>query len=645
MKHINKKHIVFLQLPIPFATNVEVSANIPLGSAAIILHSRAVGNKTPLHLISQDVASRYGCRALIDHIVSLEPSHLCLTVTVWNVERSLHIAQKVKEQIPHLKVWLGGPEVGEGSVIYQHEGLFEYAVEGEGEEAFQSLLKGDSTSSRTLQNLSSIHCPYISGLVQLESDKVMFAEWGRGCKYRCSFCHYHQGRPGGQIVKANAQVAQCLKWAKENSVKEIYLLDPSFEQRKDLEDFLIFLKGNNNNPTIPLMVELRAESITPKLADMLFAAGVRRVETGLQTLNKSALHKTGRSLEIDKFLAGTQSLTKVGIEVKTDVMLGLPGDDEEGFLRTLHFLKENHLDEKIQLFHTQVLPGTLLRKNSQKLGISYSPFPPYHILETPTWSQEALANATRLAEDTLETSFGLEEEPLMPSIDWQKTECFHLPYPQMNILWSMGFDLTKQSALTKFKREKHDNLGSVFTLVLKIGKDHGLINETKAAVRRLLAENPFSTIFIVLQCAPNIPLDIFDEIEELLQYSPLSQYSKDFYQSMASCENTQRRLFALLDANKRERCSPYWLDDLRSTVEVIWYCQGKDIDDLLALALQPKEMDYLFLDNTKLASDLTSLLFRKLSQQVPSCEQLLFPGLSTHWSFRNFLAEKEDWHW
>ena len=492
------KPIVFLQLPIPYATNVEVSGNIPLGSASIILHSRVLGNSAPLHLIPQTVASRYGCRALIDHIVDLSPSHLCLTITVWNVERSLYIAQRVKSILPNLKVWLGGPEVGQGSIIFEHEGLFEHAIEGEGEEAFQALLHGQPPTCQPLKSLDTIHCPYISGLVELESDKVMFAEWGRGCKYRCSFCHYHQGRPGGQIVKAKSEVAQCLQWARENSVKEIYLLDPSFEQRSDLEEFLTFLKDNNNHPVIPLMVELRAEAISSRLAHMLFAAGVRRVETGLQTVNKKALHKTGRSLAIDRFLAGTQSLTKVGIEVKTDVMVGLPGDDEEGFLRTLHFLKVNNLDEKIQLFHTQVLPGTSLRKNAPQLGVNFSSLPPYHIIETPTWAKDELARATEVAEDKLQTSFGLEEEPLLPAVDWHSKDSFQLHYPNLDVLWSMGFDLTKPAALAKFKNEKFVNIGSVFTLLLKIGNGLGLTNETKDSIKCMFSENPYSTIFVVL---------------------------------------------------------------------------------------------------------------------------------------------------
>ena len=140
-------------------------------------------------------------------------------------------------------------------------------------------------------------------------------------------------------------------------------------------------------------------------------------------------------------------------------------------------------------------------------------------------------------------------------------------------------------------------------------------------------------------------MNIFDELEALLLTPPLSQYSRDFYQSLASTENTQRRLFALLDLNKRSSCAPDWLNELRSTAEVVWCGQGRDIDELLVLAKQPEDFDYLFLDNTEVPSVLTNLLFRRLTQETPSCDHVLFPGLLVHWSFKSFVAEKEDWHW
>ena len=635
--------ITFLQLPIPFATNVEVCGNVPLGSAAIILHSRALKSEVNLHLVPQKVASRFGDQALIDYLVDISPTHLCLTVTVWNVERSIHIAREVCKKVPDLKVWLGGPEVGEGSILYEHLSVFEQTIEGEGEEAFQNLIEGHSLTSIPLKSLNTVHGAYRSNLVELERDGVMFAEWGRGCKFKCSFCHYHQGRPGGQIVKGRDLVEEDLQWARDNGVREIYLLDPSFEQRKDFRDFLSFL-SSRNRPAIPLMVELRAEAIDVELARLLFDCGVRRVETGLQTLTKEALAKSSRHLEINDFLQGVGRLKSLGIDVKTDVMIGLPGDNEAGFIKTLQFLKEHNLHEKIQLFHTQVLPGTKLRSNADRLGISFSRTPPYHILETPTWSMDELDSALSVAEETLQTSFGLEEEPLLPPLNWSKESCFRYTYENVDVAWSLGFDMTKASGMMKLKNEEFDSIGSVFTLIIRVGNDRSVQPDLSRALFRLVERNPFTTLFLVIESEPNVPLNLFDELHELLREHRGSQYCQDFYAKMASCENPQRRLCLLLHDHDYHLCEADWLDELHTFMDVIWCTECSDIEDTVNRAKADLGVDYHFLDVSPIAKELNDMLFRQLAH-VENKEQLILPGLETHWSFKRYLAQNDEWDW
>ncbi len=642
----NERPIVFIQLPVPFASILEVTGNIPLGGASLILHAIAEGYvEKPLFLVPQSIASRYGDGALIDYLTKLKPSVLSFTATVWNVERALHIAREVRRLVPDLQVVFGGPEVGEGSVLYDNSDAFDIAIEGEGEIAFTDFLRSAKFSPSLLPKLDTIHCPYISGLVELEADSVLFTEWGRGCRYRCSFCHYHQGRPGGQIVKAREQISELLAWARKKEVQEIYLLDPSFEQRRDFQEFLTFLARNNKEPTIPLMVELRAEAINEELAALLFSAGVRRVETGLQTLTKEALKKTRRSANIKKFIKGVEALNRIGIDVKTDIMIGLPGDNEEGFLHTLEFLKKNELHEKIQLFRTQVLPGTELRQKAEQLGVSYSPLPPYHVLETRTWPRVSLESAMSLAEEVLQTSFGLEEEPILQSIDWTQNKHLEERHEHNEVCWLHAFDITSPDGLRKIRETTFRSSASACTLLLRVDNGERVRNDAVKAVKRLIKTNPFSTLFIILQCAANAPLDIFDDLDALLDEHIYSHYTNEFFRQTASSIRPQRRLCAFLSEADYASANEDWLNALRDIADIIWQHDCSSIEEAVFVAKTIDNDDYRYLNTSFIPRDLHPYLHRQLVEHCSRPEQLLLPGLKEHWAFRRELAKKNDFDW
>ncbi len=629
--------IAFIQLPIPFATNLEVTGNLPLGAASIICHLVNSGeNPENFHLVDQNIASRLGDQALVGHLKKLKPRQLCMTCTVWNIERSLHIARTLSQELPNLKVWLGGPEI---SSDFPLSDPVEIAFAGEGEKFFSS------GETKALQTLKSIHDPYRSGLVRAEDDGVMFAEWGRGCRYRCAFCRYHQGHYSKQILRPDEQVKDCLSWARDNNIKEIYLLDPSLEQRKDLNDFLRFL-AHENSSNIAIMAELRAEFINPERANLLAKAGINRVETGLQSLNKKTMKKLHRPLNTDSFLKGVTALKNEDIEVKTDLMTGLPGDSEESFKESLHFMKEHGLAQKLQIFRTQVLKGTELRERADEWGVIYQAKPPYQVLETKDWPREKLENSLAIAETILDTTFSIEEEPVLMAPDWSDKGSQITCFPGTKAAWYLAFNLDKD--LPALEMEDFSTLASTSFIWLETEKPGKHRKSAEEAIEKLVQSNPFCTFFTGLKCPAGAALDIFDALNETLNKNRLSTYAADMYGTMASTDRPLRPLMAITDLSDSERVSRHWLEDLRELAQIIWKFDASCMKEALALVEKSAELleqDYIFLNTSHIPSDLEDYFFRELMKTSYEPSAILLPGLELHWAYRRALAKKGDWDW
>ena len=119
-----------------------------------------------------------------------------------------------------------------------------------------------------------------------------------------------------------------------------------------------------------------------------------------------------RPTDIEQFAKGAKLVKQRGIVPAIDLIAGLPGDDLEGFSRSVEFVAENNLHTDVQVFPLSVLPGTDFRLNSHELGLRYDPSPPYTLIESPTFSAEDLL----LAFDYAEVRFDVVLYP-MPDLD------------------------------------------------------------------------------------------------------------------------------------------------------------------------------------------------------------------------------------
>jgi hypothetical protein len=347
------------------------------------------------------------------------------------------VASEVKKAFPAAKVLVGGPEVTpDNDWVHRHPAV-DAGVFGEGESRIGAMLQvllhgvtdrgvaggflkthsGEMLLNASLPapfDLSSITYPYLDATIGPSRDGTLFVETVRGCPFRCRYCYYHKTFQGVRTHpwKSLQQVLD-FAYSAESGVREIYLMDPTFNARPGFRKLLKSMIARRAGDAPVLHTELRADLVSREDVELLKEAGTASVEVGLQTTNQEALRIAGREEDLGKMAQGTALLKEVGIEVTTGVIIGLPGDTPEGFSNTVEWLRRTGCYSVVHPFVLSVLPGTDFRSRAAQLGLKYRPRPPYHVLETSTFSPDAIRGALLECEDV----FGMELDHVpLPSL-------------------------------------------------------------------------------------------------------------------------------------------------------------------------------------------------------------------------------------
>jgi hypothetical protein len=640
--------ILFLQLPVPTLVPQKSVGNHLLAASSLFLHAK-FHNALSGHCIDtlpQGLCTRGGDSSIIEAISAKSPDIVACTCTVWNIERTLFIAEILKKRMPSVKIWLGGPEIASDAYFMNGKDQpFDLAVEGEGEEVFRFLLEGVDPSiidrvyipagrknvtvfPNVIDSLCSIHEPFINGYAEMESDGVILSELFRGCRYGCLFCRYTSSSTKKNFaLRPYDQVTELFSWARENSAGELFLLDPSFEQRPDLQEFLMFLSIVNSNPQIPIFAELRAESVTRELAELLMKTGIQHVETGLQTVTSIALKNVKRSFSREKFSSGVRNLKEMGIKIRPDIMIGLPGDTPDGFRETIDFVKKLDLAADAQVFKTQVLPGTALRKQAQRFGIEYEQRPPYQVLETPQWSRVELDESLFDAEKMLGTRCTPDEVPVLLCSRKKVKEVAR--FNNTTLEYAYYFDCSQQQGREYYLNETFANTSITVSLVCKLS-EFTQLNTLEVGLASFYKANPFSNSIIGLEIPPDFPLDVFDIANCIKMQNNYSSYIQSLYPT--ACSRTpHRRTMACLNIFDSQHCSDDWLCELRDVAEVVWIIpMSMVLNGTLEKWSRIDNVDFMYID---IGDDLVTEYQLEYLSATAFKHQIAFPVIDTQWRF------------
>jgi radical SAM superfamily enzyme YgiQ (UPF0313 family) len=597
MHSATRRTVLLVQLPIPPLGPGLIRGNVPLAGAYLKLYAeqRGLEHCYRIDLLPAALANTLGDHALVQALAERDPWMVGFTCYVWNIERTLWIVRELKRIRPQVRIVLGGPEITADNAWVLQTPDYDFAVIGEGEQTIADLLLGlreddappvaipglytppigmarsanlaRSPAFRTpLPDLNQLGSPYLAGILDAADEQMLLLETTRGCVFKCKFCYYPKSYDK-QYFLAPENILANLRHAEEHGADEVFLLDPTLNQRKDFADFLRILARGNPHRQFAYFGELRGEGVTEETARLLREANFTEVEVGLQSIDADAQKQMDRKNNLRAFERGVRAMMDQGIHVKVDLIVGLPGDTVDSVRRGLHYLHDGGLFSDVQVFNLSVLPGTAFRQEAQQLGLKFQPGPPYYVLQTPTLKREELYGLMQEAQDLFAIEFDAQ---IAPFLDFPRDRAYE--------------SVTKVAlnGSVEAGRFDPDRCPQVFTLWLKGANFDEYRHEAALWIRRVLDANPFTTLQVVLEAVSSSSGEsikqsfsprMWETLTAACQANPT--YLDRYYALQPGRPNGAKRLIVLLPAQRRPCLSPEWIEQIGAYASIVWRCSAE----------------------------------------------------------------------
>jgi radical SAM superfamily enzyme YgiQ (UPF0313 family) len=330
------------------------------------------------------------------------------TAYVWNMEKTLKVAKKLKDKFPNRTIILGGPEAsGMGVDLLNNYEYIDYGFFGEAEESFSSFLLGEDLSQvsgliyrknglvlmnpeNLIRELDKLPLPhesedYLSYLDNSPAPVRAAIETSRGCPFDCSYCTWGS-------IKMRYFSIEKLKPAfkflfNHPNVASIYITDsnPFLKKDRSVELLEFIIKENVNKKRVTF--ELAPEFVTSeRVLELILELGNEEFAFGLQSTSPKVLNQINRKFDPVLYKRNVDYLRRLkpGIEMWFSLILGLPGDNYYQFLDSTEFalsLKPTGI-----YFHELVgLPGSELNKNPDLFGVKFMDEAPHFLIENESF--------------------------------------------------------------------------------------------------------------------------------------------------------------------------------------------------------------------------------------------------------------------
>jgi radical SAM superfamily enzyme YgiQ (UPF0313 family) len=632
---MSRRQVLLVQLPIPPVGPGPIRGNVPLAAGYLKMYAerRGLGADYEIEILPTSLANSLGDRGLVAEILAAEPWMVGFTCYLWNIERTLWIAGELKRMRPDLRIIIGGPEVtADNEWVLEHPAI-DYAAIGEGEQTFAELLealrqserpqspidglyvvagllseprgrpkvsvessspsltlRASNTGSpiaafrRPLETLDEISSPYLAGILDAADEEMLLLETIRGCIFKCKFCYYPKSYDDLYFLSEDKIVAN-LEHARRRGAREVVLLDPTLNQRRDFAGFLKLLARENPDRQFTYFGELRAEGITAEIARLLAEANFTEVEIGLQSIDPLAMELMDRHNNLKAFERGARAMLDNGIKVKVDLIIGLPGDTIDSIRRGIDYIHSTELYSEVQVFNLAVLPGTAFRQEAERLGLIYQERPPYYVLETPTLRLEQMYELMEEAQQVFETEFDPLPAPTLPDVGHavrakpQRQLAAHPARTACSTEAIVDLDVGRVELPASTERSQ------AFTLWLRSADFDCRRDLAAELVARLLTDNRFTTLQIILEPLSD-PTRLTARTLELLRETCYRRptYLDKFYSVLPGRPKGAKRLVVLLPAHERDQIDGDWLDQVEQFAALVFRDETRGLDLVAAAA-------------------------------------------------------------
>jgi tRNA A37 methylthiotransferase MiaB len=309
------------------------------------------------------------------------------SVYTWNAADFLRAIAHVRATCPAITIVVGGPHVQRAQDFLFDDGIDAVAL-AEGEASFQELLDCESRDQWTqvkglaflrdgevLQTPERERCrdldslPSALDVIELRDEagrarypRVAY-ETSRGCPFKCAFCEWGTGAIGTKMYQHSLErVRSDFERLIEGGVQDVWLCDSNFgalAEDLDKARIIVELRERAGRPsTFATSWSKTHNDRVQEIVLLLQRHGLlQHYNLALQTLTPLALKLSNRkNMKSNRYEPIAKSMAEQGVQIATELIWGLPGDNLTEFEQNLDRLIG--VFTNINIFGYTLLPGT-----------------------------------------------------------------------------------------------------------------------------------------------------------------------------------------------------------------------------------------------------------------------------------------------
>lgn len=377
---------------------------------------------------------------IVSNVLSQHADLISFSTYIWNIERIIAICYKIKQKRDTLII-LGGPQasITANEILSKHR-CIDIVVIGEGEEILYRLVQKIKSKSFNFHEIPNLAFRNKTQVIKTEIADVFWLEeqnnlldtsaWhecdricyetSRGCLMKCNFCLWYKGLRGKMhffsMAKVKADLNNIFKLPRLK-ILEFVDADINMNKKRAFEIFqyvrlLNDIREKEGMVRVYVLYETDPEFLSDKIIQEM-SKHDRIMDFGLQTIDETVNNNLNRMFHKEKYFQNLEKMVTIPSDRTGDYMLeiiyGLPGDTLQGFKNTINFILSLPYMINFWSFRFLILPGTFIRKESERFGIVYSSEPPYNLLHSNTWSENDLKTAQTLSFYFFFVQYGLPE--------------------------------------------------------------------------------------------------------------------------------------------------------------------------------------------------------------------------------------------
>ena len=274
--------------------------------------------------------------------------------------RGFQIADVFREK--GIKVVMGGV----AATLFEPEYALKHCdvlIRGEADETWPIMLNDFKNGTlKSVYNMDRV--PDINSFPVPAYDKLNLKYYGfwrpvqatRGCPFPCTFCSISAFYNRSYRKRPVEQVVRDVRAAKASGSKYIAFIDDNigvdFNYCRELFKALI--------PEKIIWISQCSLQITdnPEMLKLAYQSGCRILSFGIETTNESSLmHVEKEWNRPERYDSAFKKIKAAGIEVSTEMIVGLDGDDETVFDTTYEFIMRNNIALP-RIYIITPVPGT-----------------------------------------------------------------------------------------------------------------------------------------------------------------------------------------------------------------------------------------------------------------------------------------------